>query len=89
MLLDYGRTSTNRATMINEAIDEILEKAYTKNWDDFFILAFILHAVGTFVLFLGWFKMPVLLDYLLFLPPQILGSMALIIYLLFTKESTV
>ena len=75
--------------MMGEYIDEILQKAYTKNWDDFFIIGVLFHSLGVFIIFYGWFKMPVLIHYLLYLPLQILGSIALIIYMIFTKSKTI
>ena len=71
--------------MLSEWIKDLETKAYAKNWDDFLIMAVILYGVGSFIFFLGWYRMPVLLDYILFIPPFILGSLAMMIYILFTK----
>jgi len=75
--------------MIGEYIDKVLQKAYTKNWDDFCMIGVLFHGLGVFIMFYGWFKMPVLIHYLLFLPLQILGSIALVIYMIFTETKSI
>ena len=71
--------------MINEEIKNILEIAYTKNWDDFFTLFIILYFAGGIIFYYGWFCMPIILTYVLYMPPFILGVLSFMIYVIFTK----
>ena len=71
--------------MLSKYINDLETKAYNKNWDDFLIMAVILYGVGTILFFLGWFKYYFIIDYILYIPPFILGSFAMMIYILFTK----
>jgi len=71
--------------MLSEWLIDLEEKAFTKNWDDFLYMAVTSFGIGTLVFFFFFFKYPILLDYILYLPAFIVGSFAMMIYLLFTK----
>ena len=73
--------------MLSDEFNKILNIAYTKSWDDFCIFGIIMFGVGTFVFFFGWFRMHILITYVLYLPEFILGSIAFGIYFMFTKNN--